>query len=86
MAAYQATTSATNLLAGDNAYREDVLIENLGPSQIWFDLGTDAAAATGIRVLPGECKWFRRAPGVRVSVICPGGLQVSPNDTRVVRS
>lgn len=85
-AAFQATTSATQMIAsaagGPEARRHAVTVRNLGPNRIYIGTSNTVTTATGFPIDPGAAKTWDKEANSAFFVIADTANQVSPNDTR----
>jgi hypothetical protein len=83
MPAFQAQTTASDLLTADHDQHRTIKVQNKGPNAIYFETGADAAVATGYEVAAttGVAE-FKIPPSTRLSVIAATANQSTPADTR----
>lgn len=85
--AVQCNTTATALPASPMSGRNTILVQNKGPGSIYVG-DENVTAANGTEVVSGgsmsaDIGYVYLGPG-KLYCIAPGGLQVTPADTRVL--
>jgi hypothetical protein len=87
MAAFQATTASTTLLAADPDQWRTVIVSNLGPNTIYLEVGAAAVVASSYGVPTNSASPpIQLPPATMLNVIAATANQVSPADTRLLVS
>lgn len=83
MAAFQALTTTSVMLAATNNAGENLFIQNLGPNVVYVELAATTALTTGIQIpITSGTLSLRRPPLTAVAIIAATANQASPADTR----
>lgn len=80
--AVQVGTSATPLAVAQGMTNRWVVVQNLGPNDIWVG-PANVTALTGLKVAPTDVAFFDRFDGA-LHAVASTAAQVSPADTRVL--